>query len=265
MPRRDRAVEDGRSRNPPVPRAPRAKPRANSCGALSREARKDSANTSLSSISSRTSENRRPHAESPFSYATSGHARVNSLSREKHAVENQVFEMGPRIRSSSLDRREDYQRGHWLAKEHEGYQGMPWTQPQEKDEDVLPKARRRTLHHEHMAADQALEWVPKEAAKLPKDQDSESRCHARVNVCRREMGNAAQTLEMNPMVQVSSLNEASAAVGAQYHGRRNILARETAEESNEAPIAHGYNDAVPNYSRKTQLPPCVPRAPVAAH
>lgn len=265
LPRPDRAIEGGRSRNPSVPRAPRAKARANSRGYLSRELKKDSNHSSLSSIgSARISESRRPAAESPFS-----HARVNLLNRERTAVENQVFEMGPKV-IVSLDRGGDFQRGHTLAKENAINQGMPWSQPKEHDDSLLVKARRSTLHHERLAADQALEWVPKEAEATRVrmgDKDSEIRSHARVNIYAREVGGAAQTLEMAPMVQVCGFqSEAAAAVGGQYHGRRNIIARETAEESGDAPIARGFADeGVPSYARKTMLPAYVPRAPLAAH
>lgn len=262
LPRRDKDCQEAKSRNPPVPRAPRAKPRANSVGALSRALQKDSANSSLSSLGSRLSESRRPAAESPFTYA-----RVNCLNREKTAAENQVFEMGPRIRSSSLDRREDFARGQALAKETAMNQGMPWSQPKEEDDALVPKARRRTLHHEQQAADQALEWVPKEAATQKGDQDHDSRSHARVNNYAREVLNAAQTLEMSPMVQISGFgSKAAAAVGPQYHGRMNVLARETAEDSSEAPVVSGFvNGGVPSYNRKSMLPPCVPRPPLVAH
>lgn len=263
LPRRDRAMQAEKSRNPPVPRAPRAKARSNSCGLLAREMKKDSRNSSANSIGSRMSESRRPAAESPFTYA-----RVNSLLREKESVENQVFEMGPRIRSSSVDhRRDNHERGHWLGKEHAVNQGMPWSQPKEEDESQLPKARRRVLHHEQRAADQALEWVPKEAmSSAPRgDNESDLRSHARVNICKREVLGANQTLEMAPMVQVSHMPSASAAaVGPQYHGRRNVMARETAEESNDAPLASGMADeGVPTYGRKNMLPPYVPRAAAA--
>lgn len=269
LPRPDRAVEAGRGRNPPVPRAPRAKQRANSMGALSREQKKEgsgyrSANTSLSSLNSgmRTSETRRPAVESPFS-----HARVNHLQREKTNVDNQVFEMGPKGRVGSVDRHteKEFSRGHWLGKESEMNQGMPWDKPKEKDESLLPKGRRQLLRNEALEADQALEWVPSICQAQRKGEgDSEIRSHARINVNAREITGAAQSLEMMPMVQVNGMMEAAAAVGQAYHGRRNVLKRESVEESNDAPRASGYCDeGQPVYNRKQMLPPYVPRATAA--
>jgi hypothetical protein len=259
LPRRDRAVEATKARNPPVPRAPRAKARANSCGALSRELKKDgSANSSLNSTPTKFSESRRPAAESPFS-----HARVHWLNRERDSAENQVFEMGPRARCSSTDRKEDFARGHCLGKEIAINQGMPWSKPQEVDDALQSKARRHTLRHEQQAADQALEWAA-DVASHRDDSNSEIRSHARVNVNARERSDAAQTMEMAPAVQVTSA--VTSAVGRDYHGRRNVLVREAVNESAEAPIASGFSADVPTYGRKQMLPPCVPgNPPLKAH
>lgn len=253
-------MEAKSTRNPPVPRAPRAKARCNSVGSLSREMK--SANSSLNSICSRASESRRPTNESPFS-----HARVCLLDRERNAVENQMFEMGPRIRSSSVEVRKDFARGNRLAQESSVNEGMPWQQPKEEDVHLAPKGRCHTLKHERRAADQALEWVPAQAAKPARgDGESDVRSHARVNIYAREVGNAAQTLEISPMVQVRGLQgDTMAAVGDKDHGRRNVLARETADESLEAPIASGFSggSAVPSYGRRAMLPPPVPRSAMA--
>jgi len=266
LPRRDRDVQAEKSRNPPVPRAPRAKARSNSCGLLSRQMKQDSANSSANSIGSRMSESRRPNAESPFTYA-----RVNNLLRERNAVDNQVFEMGPRMRCASVDRRDTFERGHWLGKEQEMNKGMPWSKPQEKDDSDASKARRNVLRHEQKEherglaefGNQALEWVPKEdmIGRSRGDNESDLRSHARVNICKREVTGANQTLEMAPMVQVCGFQSAAeAAVGLKYHGRRNVMVRETAEESNDAPRASGLADErVPTYGRKQMLPAYVAR------
>jgi len=253
-------MEAQKARNPAVPRAPRAKPRANSCGALNRALKEHSNNSSLTSLGSgltRSSESRRPAAESPFS-----HARVNALLREREAPDNQVFEMGPRARCDSVDRNlsRNHARSHSLGQETAINQGMPWTKPQEEDEAVQPKERKHTLRRERQAADQNLEWA---AIQHDADSKSEIRSHARVNINQREKSGAAQTLEFAPAVQVT--NAIAANVGAEFHGRRNVLARETAEESTNAPITSGLSGdgGVPNYSRKQMLPPCIPR--VAAH
>lgn len=268
LPRRDRAVQSEKNRNPPVPRAPRAKARSNSCGLLARELKKDSANNSVSSLNSRLSESRRPANDSPF--AQVNYARVNCLSRERNDVGNQVFEMGPKGRSSSLDHQlRSYERSHSCGKADAINAGMPWCKPKEEDDSQVPKARRAVLHHERLAADQALEWVPKEAMttrphapRADGDNESVARSYARCNSYKREVLGAAQTMEMAPMVQVShfGIGQNAAAVGDKFHGRRNILVRETHEDSTDAPVASGYGDC-PSYSRKQMLPPCVPRAP----
>lgn len=226
-------------------------------GALAREQR--SQPSSLGSTPTKASESRRPAGESPFS-----HARVNLLSREKNNVDNQVFEMGPRVRSSSLDQRANYERGHSLGVDHIN-QGMPWSQPNVEDDSRQPRARRHTLRHERLAADQDLEWVPKAATQGQGDAESELRSRARVNVHARELANAAQTLEMAPAVIACSVEAANACTGVQYHGRVNVLTRETAEDSAEAPAASGYADGgVPTYGRKRLLPPYVKREPMTA-
>jgi hypothetical protein len=143
---------------------------------------------------------------------------------------------------------------------------MPWSQPKEfKDDDShQPKGRRSVLRQEHLAADQALEWVPKEAEALRRrgqNADSEPRSHARSNIYAREVASASQALEMAPMVQVGGFDTAAAAVGEKFHGRRNVMTRETAEQSSDAPRASGVGaDGVPMYNRKQMLPPCAPRA-----
>lgn len=256
LPRRDRTMEGAKPRNPGVPRAPRAKARANSCGAFARELKRDnnisSAHSSLNSTPTKTSESRRPAAESPFS-----HARVNMLAREKESIENQVFEMGPKVRASSLDRREDFQRGHALGREVEANRGMPWTEAKNSVEAPLARERRHVLRRERQDADQTLEWAHEPKTNTV-DAASEIRSHARINVHARELTDAAQVIEMAPSVQVS--NTSIAAVGPQYHGRRNILARETAEESTDNPMGRfGYEGDVPHYGRKQLLPPCAPR------
>jgi len=257
LPRRDRTLEAKKS-NPAVPRAPRAKRRANSCGVLAREQKKDSANSSLNSFTSNSSMQRLP-PESGYSDNMSSYARVNHLHREKHSVENQVFEMGPRIRASSLDMREagDFARGHALENERAGYKGMPWSQPKERDDEHLPKGRVSTLHHERQDADQARRDEQQEAlGAMRVDGVFEMRSHARVNIHARELKDSHQTLEMAPMVQVSGFEGPT----GKYHGRRNIMAREGAEESTDAPRACGFADnGAPVFNRKQMLPPCIPR------
>lgn len=242
LPRRDRAVEAGRSKVPPVPRAPRAKPRANSAGALARSLAK-------STDSLRSSEQRQPGAGSPFS-----HARVSLLDRERQCPENQVMPMGPKQRASSVDRT-DHLRGRGrLTEDHKQNQGMPWAIP--KEEEDLPMrapARRHTLRHEHLAADQALEWVPAMPSR-PLSGESRSRSHARVNVYARELGGAPQALEISPAVQAAAAQTLAAA--GTCHARVDVLKREQVKQDayTEVPRGRlGSETDVPTYGRRGML------------
>jgi len=179
------------------------------------------------------------------------------LEREKTSVENQVFEMGPKNRAMSVDRRDDYSRGHCLGKECHPNDGMPWCPPKPfEDGAPKPAARRATLRHERQEADQCLEWVPAASSCAPKNVDA---CHARRNVCKREVLDSAQTLEFAPGVQMKNLPN----VGKGYHGRVNVMQRESGQESGDNPVAAGYSGGVPIYNRKTMLPPYVPRVSAA--
>lgn len=250
LPRRDRAMEGGRSKVPPVPRAPRAKPRSQSAGALTR-ALKSNQEPLRCSTPTRSSEQRHPNEGSPFS-----HARVNMLARERDSAENQVFEMGPKGRSTSVERT-DFIRGQGRlgTQDCRANQGMPWTVPKEEDDPAnRVAARRHTLRHEQKAADQSLEWVPREAiASRPPSSDA-ARSRGRVNVHSREVGGAQQSLEFAPAVQAAT---AQAAADAKYHGRINVLKREVSkhDEYVEAPRQTGItaDSDVPAYGRRTLL------------
>merc|ERR1719253_1507666 len=158
-PKRDRDIEAPRGRAPPVPRAPRAAPKAKcTAGALardmwSRRPGSGSLTRSSSQASNRTSEERRPRDESPFTYA-----RVNSLNREVTDIANQNFEMGP-SRSSSVPRL-DNARSHTLGQETEVNAGMPWKKPSKENGRPNDPARRNHLDRESKAAEQLMEWGP---------------------------------------------------------------------------------------------------------
>jgi len=236
-----------RGPNPPVPRAPRAAPKAQSAGALARDlwSRRPSSGN-LSNVS-RTSEQRRPREESPFSQisAQQQHRRVACLSREKEMAENQAFEMGPRKRPSS---RTDYSRGHILGKEIEANNGIPFGPEKSQDDGQAPRpaARRHTLRHEQQAAEQALEWVPE---RHPGGQRTD---HARVSTLKREEG------EPYDFLPGASRRAASAAVANAEgnHARRNMLQRElTSIQSIDMPQTSGnsVDGAVPHYGRVGSL------------
>eukprot|EP00929_Paragymnodinium_shiwhaense_P043073 TRINITY_DN22195_c0_g1_i1.p1 TRINITY_DN22195_c0_g1~~TRINITY_DN22195_c0_g1_i1.p1 ORF type:complete len:286 (+),score=34.23 TRINITY_DN22195_c0_g1_i1:91-948(+) len=234
-PRRDRERDSERRPVPPVPRTQRAKPRANSCGAL-RKASWSRASGCPSGVdrigagsptmgAEKPSELRRPRAESPFNYA-----RVNSITRERDSIENQIFEMGPR-RNIIPEIKNDFSRGHILGREneHNGNGGMPWDEVCEKSAPQpgpRDHSRRRTLHHERQAADQALEWVPTNGAAAPAG-PKEPR--PRVNTLRREEKEGAHSIEYpgSRPTGCTSGNE------GQY-GRRSVLRREQGKNELES-------------------------------
>jgi len=175
-PRCDRVAEATRPPVPPVPRAVRAKPKANSRGYLARESRRDSPHVELCDRSvtpiSQCSEARRPREESPFTYA-----RKHSLSRERGDRDNQAFEMGPPRRDT--EERSDFRRfagaragscppprdsagdedGELVTQVRRMARG-PSCGEADIEDPVKRHARRRTLQNERVAADQGLEWAP---------------------------------------------------------------------------------------------------------
>lgn len=234
LPKRDLAMETRRPPVPGVPRAPRAAPKANSRGALSRELYRP--RSSRSSTPTRTSELRRPRGDSPSTFA-----RVSSLSREKMAVENQVFEMGPRAREDATFRT-DFKRPHVLGQKGLGQLGIPWTEPKPEEPVVKDAGRRNTLEKERRQASQGLEWVPDSAA-LPPEPCS---YRPRVELLKREeCDSMAQRLEFASAVLDTNLP--SKLGGA--HGRKNVLAREGRAMSLDMPRAVS-NEDVPFYGRR---------------
>lgn len=247
-PRRDRSIEAGpRGRAPPVPRAPRAAPKAQSAGALAR----DMWSRRPGSGPASRSESRRPREESPFSTICE-HRRVSSLTREVNAPENQRFEMGPQRsgRPASADRR-DYKRGHVLGQENTANgTGMPWSSSnteelaaqQQGEPAVRNAARRHTLRHERQAADQKLEWAP-----VPAMHPGGEGSHGIVNAFKREEKEA-----IGEFLPGAARNAPPGF--ADQHGRRNVLNRETStHQSLDAPQPSGFDGEVPSYGRKGKL------------
>lgn len=245
-PRPDRAIEAVRATAPPVPRAPRAKARANSCGALAKAAKlvsEDALNIfGAGATPTRSSELRRPREESPFVFA-----RVNKLDRERDEIENQAFTFGPR-RSIVPELREDYGRGHILGREIERNIGVPMGDIAPAMPEMKEPARRNNLQRERQDADQQLEWA---SAPAPKVQ-----ARGRRNVLSREEAEGA--LECPSVRPVPGAAVSSGAVGS--HNRRNILRREQVQEES-FPTPRGAGDG---YGKRNLLIRECPQAPVAA-
>lgn len=235
-PHHDRATEAPRGRAPPVPRAPRAAPKKQSAGALTKEMQRRPA--SCDPIG--RSEARRPRESSPFSTISErGHLRVSSLQREVQAVENQVSFMGP-ARPISAGKK-DHSRGHKLGQEYEANSGVPW-QPPRLPQESKPAARSNTLRNEQEAADQSFEWAPSAMPVV-------GGCAARVNALAREEKELAG--EYLP----GAARNAAPIAGDGAHGRRNIMNREFEKggQSREMPRAAGFNGDVPTYGRASKL------------
>lgn len=243
LPKRDTAAEAShRGPAPPVPRAPRAQPKAQSAGALTREWRRSSS----VDVSTR-SETRRPREGSPFSTlsaSSSDFKRVSSLTREVNAPENQRFEMGP-CRPPSAERR-DHKRNHLLQQENEANVGIPWgptpaASSQDRPSGERDRARKNTLGNEHKAADQALEWAPTSGLARPSG-------GARVNQLERE-----EKALVGEFLSGAARN-ASKSGGDGLYGRKNIIAREfTSEQSVDMPRASRQEGVVPGYNRQAKL------------
>lgn len=238
-PKKDRDVEAPRGRAPPVPRAPRPAPKANSRGALSRDVwsrRPSSVN------SNKTSEERRPRDESPFTYA-----RVNSLNREVTDIANQNFEMGP-SRSSSVPRL-DYARSHTLGQETEVNAGMPWKKPSEESGRPNDPARRNHLDRESKAAEQLMEWGPQ--ITMNKSADV---VHQRRNTLQRE--------EKDEGLNMPGVRSGSQRPASRDNRRTNVLNRESSSvQTINMPRANGYDSGgVPSFGRKALLPRGAPMA-----
>merc|ERR1719253_362900 len=243
-PKRDRDIEAPRGR---APRAPRAAPKAKSnAGALardmwSRRPGSGSLTRSSSQASNRTSEERRPREESPFTYA-----RVNSLNREVTDAANQNFEMGP-MRAVSIPRG-DYNRSHALGQEAEINAGMPWVKPAEEPSKPGNPARQNHLDRETKASEQRMEWGPQIVLT-----SEAGVSHLRRNTLQREE-KEGQGLNMPGMRERGSERPAS-----RDNRRTNVLKREDGSlQTLNMPSASGYDaGGVPSYGRKAMLPRAV--------
>jgi len=230
-PRRDRSVEATHRKAPPVPRAPRAKPKANSAGALARDMWRPSSAT-------RSSEERRPREDSPFSFA-----RVSKLTRERESVENQRIEVGP----PKLPDKTDHKRSHSLGQAIQANQGIPWSDlPPTGLQAGKDPARRNTLKHEFLAADQDLEWVPKVECKAP---------GGRMDALAREQRADEESREWSLGVRGPDHAPTAGCDNPGYHGRRNVICREMQEHTTDMPRASGCvpDSGVPAYGRKSVL------------
>jgi len=251
-PHRDRSLDARRGPPPPVPRAPRAKPRANSAGALARDQWGSTRGHSMPS-SARSTEDPLGRSREASPFAT--FARVSLLSRERDSVECQQMEMGPR---KKLDGRKDFSRGHALGKGIEANTGIPWSSRPPEEIQARDPARRNVLEQERRLADQVLEWAPK--VEL-------GPCAVgRRNELMRENTEAEESREWGFGKRNRWCGQAPTGPGAEvgYHGRRDILAREQQDESTDMPgrtslaAAEGSGSGVPSYHRRSMLPPPQP-------
>lgn len=231
--RRDKDVEATRQKAPPVPRAPRAPPRANSAGALCRDVWSRRPSSREAPCPAKPSEERRRHEESPF-------ARISALTRERDAVENQVFEMGPLRRAISKD---DFHRAHVLGQEVQKNDGVPWASRKDSDEPRVV-ARRQTLHRESQAADQGLEWVPEVARPAVPANGVGAADYSRINLLAREQAQAS--------IETQALMKAKEPLSSGNHGRREVLKRESDATLN-LPEPTGFEGGAPVYGRRRMV------------
>lgn len=259
-PRCDRVADASRPPVPPVPRAVRAKPKANSRGYLARESQRDSPHVELCDRSvtpvSQCSETRRPREESPFTYA-----RKHSLSRERSDRDNQAFEMGPSRRNA--EERKDFRRftgaragscppptdsgvdedGEFVTQVRRMARA-PCGGEADIEDPVKQHARRRTLQNERVAADQGLEWIQQSAKASVGAAPAELPSHARRSRLDRENDTVDKLSELHnadgaatfgrvmgrrdgsapPAVRSGTEAEVGALAGEVYHGRKSLLA-----------------------------------------
>jgi len=240
-PKRDRSVETTRSKAPPVPRAPRAQSKPHSAGALARDMWSGKNNSpSANSLLARSSEHRRPRDESPF-------ARINALSRETDATENQQFSFGPGRRPPSADKK-SFPRGHILGKETSAQAGIHWSSVTTGEQpDVKVPTKRNALAREAEDAEQHLDWVPQAArgALRRAGTPTGERDFSRRNVLHRE-----QTVEEDHPDKMHSDK------GSGNYGRKSVLHRERDQDAGSLnmpkPIGVESSGA-PCFRRKSQF------------
>jgi len=209
-PRRDRDQEKTRSSVPPVPRAPRAKPRASSFGVLAKKLWSNKGYTQ-GDYSLENSGFQQQRDERPAVYA-----RKNNLQRELDTVENQGFQIGPRM--VCAENKLDFSRNHTLGKEIECQKGgVPLGDLENDSLSILLQnpARRNTLHHERSAADQTLDFHPTVSSMTVADKTAQNRDRGHKNTISRELKSMAAEIECF-----------KGADGAANHARRSVLKRE---------------------------------------
>lgn len=240
-PRRDRSIEATRSKAPPVPRAPRAQSKPHSAGALARDMWSGKNNSpSANSLLARSSEHRRPRDESPF-------ARINALSRETDATENQQFSFGPGRRPPSAERR-SFERGHILGKETSAQAGIHWsTVTAGEQPDARVPTKRNALAREAEDAEQHLDWVPQAArgASRRAGTPTAERDFSRRNVLAREQTDG----EDHPDKMQSDK-------GGGNYGRKRVLHREREQDAGtlNMPKPSGVEGSgAPCFRRKSQF------------
>jgi len=296
-----RRADSGASRRPPVPKAPRTAARPQSAGSLARDAwsrRPESVRRSSSRARSRESDCRSDaasvsSASSAAPAPRSGleldpnHGRVQKLSREDGAFENQQFKFGPQRRAPVVGH--VHERQNRIERERASNAGMPWSAPREdtEEQDAVPHmqcvARRNVLRNEAVAAEQALEidslrWASRErqnsasaapgvtstAAAAASFSGVAHACHGRVSHLAREEGlgggeSLAGIIHGPRFVAdcTASRSSASSRPGSGSRSgaaRRSVLDRESATESYHTPHATGVDTkGLPTYGRRQML------------
>lgn len=210
LPRRDRDLELPRKSVPPVPRAPRAKPRSSSFGVLAKKMWSNKG-YSQGDYSLENGDMRRPRDESPLNYA-----RKNNLQRELDIVENQGFVFGPQMICAPT--KDDFSRSHTLGNELERQKGgVPLGDLENDSLEVLLQnpARKQTLLHERNAADQTLDFHPSVSTMtLEAEKSAQKRDRSRKNTLSREVK------------EMGSDCSAKGADGGASYARRSVLTRE---------------------------------------
>merc|ERR1712217_779562 len=117
----------------------------------------------------------------------------------------------------------DHSRGHVLGQQDNGRMGMPWKSSMGMDERNRDPARRNTLQHERLKANQEFEWTPGVGASLAPE-GADVCYHGRMNMLKREAIMSEQKGPPLPGGRSSSLPPPDHG----GYGRRNIMAREQA-------------------------------------
>lgn len=169
------------------------------------------------------------------------------LSRESDKVENQQFGFGPGRRPPSADRK-SHERGHTLGKEVAAQAGIHWsTVTTGEQPEVRVPTKRNALAREAENEEQHLDWVPQAARGASRRCGTPvgERDFSRRNVLAREQADG----EDHP-------DKAHVEKDAGYHGRINVLHRESEKEAGtlNMPKPSGVQDSgAPCFRRKSQF------------